>query len=120
MATILIVDDLASEAQLMAGVVTSLGHHPVIVNDGESALSTAKTAAPALILLDVVMQGLNGFETCRKLKRDAATSNIPVVIVSTKDQETDKFWATKQGANGYVVKPFSPVDLSNAIRTHLR
>lgn len=120
MANILIVDDLASEAQLMAGVVTSLGHHPIIVNDGTQALSTAKTAAPGLILLDVVMQGLNGFETCRKLRRDAATATIPIIMVTTKDQETDKFWATKQGASGYVVKPFSPDDLATAIRTHLR
>lgn len=120
MATILIVDDLASEAQLMAGVVTSLGHQPIIVNDGAQALSTAKTAAPSLILLDVVMQGLNGFETCRKIKRDPATTNIPIIMVTTKDQETDKFWATKQGANGYVVKPFSPDDLAAAIRANLR
>jgi twitching motility two-component system response regulator PilH len=119
MATILIVDDLASEAQLMAGVVQSLGHHPVVISDGESALATAKTAAPALILLDVVMPGLNGFETCRKIKRDPTTSAIPIVMVTTKDQDTDKFWATRQGANGYITKPFSPDDLAAIIRSHV-
>jgi twitching motility two-component system response regulator PilH len=120
MPTILIVDDLASQAQLIANVVHSLGHQAVIVNDGAEALNAAKTTMPSLILMDVVMPGMNGFETCRKIKRDKDTANIPVVMVTTKGEETDKFWASKQGANGYVVKPFSPDELAAAIRSHLR
>jgi twitching motility two-component system response regulator PilH len=119
MPTILIVDDLPSQAQLMANVVQSLGHQAIIVNDGKDALNAAKTTHPHLILMDVVMPGMNGFEACRKIKRDKDTANIPVVIVSTKDQETDKFWATKQGANGYVTKPFSPDALAATIRSYL-
>jgi twitching motility two-component system response regulator PilH len=120
MPTILIVDDLASQAQLMANVVHSLGHHAIIINDGAEALNAAKSTQPSLILMDVVMPGMNGFETCRKIKRDKETANIPVVMVTTKDQETDKFWATKQGANGYVTKPFSPEELASTIKTYLR
>jgi twitching motility two-component system response regulator PilH len=119
MATILIVDDLESEAQLMAGVVQSLGHHPVIVKDGESALSAVKASGANLVLMDVVMPGLNGFETCRKIRRDKDTANVPVVMVTTKDQDSDKFWASKQGASAYIVKPFSPEDLAQAIRAQL-
>ncbi len=119
MATIMIVDDLASEAQLMSGVVSALGHTAVIATDGDAALATARSANPSLILMDVVMPGMNGFETCRKIKKDKALSGIPVIMVTTKDQDTDKFWATKQGANGYVTKPFSADDLAQAIREHL-
>jgi twitching motility two-component system response regulator PilH len=119
MATVLIVDDLASEAQLMANVVQSLGHHPIIVNDGETALATVKSSGANLVLMDVVMPGLNGFETCRKIRRDKESAHVPIVMVTTKDQETDKFWATKQGASGYVTKPFSPQDLVQAIRAQL-
>jgi twitching motility two-component system response regulator PilH len=119
MSTVLIVDDLASQAQLMAKVVQSMGHHAVIVSDGSQALATAKSSHPNLILMDVVMPGQNGFETCRKIKKDKETANIPVVMVTTKDQETDKFWATKQGANGYVTKPFSPDQLAAVIASYL-
>ncbi len=119
MSTILIVDDLASEAQLMAKVVQSMGHHAVIATDGAEALNAVKSAQPSLILMDVVMPGMNGFETCRKIKKDKTSADIPVIMVTTKDQETDKFWATKQGANGYVVKPFGPDDLAKVIRQHL-
>jgi twitching motility two-component system response regulator PilH len=119
MATIMIVDDVPSEAQLMSSVVTALGHHSVIVSDGDAALASAKTAAPNLILMDVVMPGMNGFETCRKIHKDKATAAIPIIMVTTKDQDTDKFWATRQGAVGYVTKPFSADDLAAAIRTHL-
>jgi twitching motility two-component system response regulator PilH len=119
MATVLIVDDLPSEAQLMAGVVSSLGHASVHANDGENAIASAKSAKPQLILLDVVMPGANGFETCRKLKKDPETANIPIIMVTTKDQDSDKFWASRQGANDYVVKPFTPDSLAAVIKKHL-
>lgn len=119
MATILIVDDNPSQAQLMAGVVQSMGHHPIIVNDGESALATVKTSGANLVLMDVVMPGMNGFEACRKIRRDKETAHIPVVMVTTKDQETDKFWATKQGASGYITKPYTPEALAASIDAYL-
>jgi twitching motility two-component system response regulator PilH len=119
MAHILIVDDTATEAALMANVVHSLGHSSETVADGETALSIAKAKKPNLILLDVVMPKVDGFNTCRKLKKDPETASIPVVMVTTKNQETDKFWAQRQGANGFVAKPFAPSDLASAIQQHV-
>lgn len=119
MATILIADDTPSEAALMARVVEELGHAAQTVADGESCLSTARKLKPALILLDVVMPKLDGYNTCRRLKKDPALAETPVIIVTSKNQESDKFWAEKQGANGYVTKPFTPETLADAIQAHV-
>lgn len=116
MPTILIADDTPSEAALMAGVVQQLGHEARTVADGESCLATARTLKPALILLDVVMPKLDGYNTCRKLKKDPALADIPVIIVTSKNQDSDKFWAEKQGANRFVTKPFTPESLAEAIK----
>jgi CheY-like chemotaxis protein len=116
MATILIADDTASEAALMASVVQQLGHVAQTVSDGEACLNTAKSIKPALILLDVVMPKMDGFNTCRKLKKDPDLAQIPVIIVTSKNQESDKFWAERQGANRYIAKPFTPDGLAAAIK----
>jgi twitching motility two-component system response regulator PilH len=119
MATILIADDTPSEAALMASVVEKLGHEARTVPDGEALLSTARTLKPALILLDVVMPRLDGFNTCRKLKRDPELAATPVIMVTSKNQASDKFWAEKQGANRFVTKPFTPDTLADAIKALL-
>lgn len=119
MATILIADDTPSEAALMAAVVQKLGHSVQTVNDGESCVATARTIKPALILLDVVMPNQDGFNTCRKIKKDPELASTPVIIVTTKSQDSDKFWAERQGANGFVTKPFTPDSLAAAIKTVL-
>ena len=120
MKTILIADDNPTEIQLMSRVVSDLGHSVIVADDGDTCVTTAKAKKPDLILLDVVMPRQDGFATCRKLKMDPDTAQIPVIMVTTKDQETDKFWAAKQGANGYVTKPFTPELLANAIRSNLK
>ena len=119
MATILIADDTASEAALMSSVVQKLGHTAQTVTDGEACLATARTVKPALILLDVVMPKMDGFNTCRKLKKDPDLAHTPVIMVTSKNQDSDKFWAERQGANGFVVKPFTPDTLAAAIKTFL-
>lgn len=119
MATILIADDTASEAALMTSVVQKMGHHAQTVSDGEACLATAKTLKPSLILLDVVMPNMDGFNTCRKIKKDPELSSTPVIMVTSKGQDSDKFWAERQGANGYVTKPFTPDSLSTAIKAFL-
>ena len=98
MSTILIADDTPSEAALMASVVQSLGHVAQTVADGETCISTAKSIKPALILLDVVMPKLDGFNTCRKIKKDPELAKTPVIMVTSKNQDSDKFWGMKQGA----------------------
>ncbi len=119
MATILIVDDTPSEAALMSAVARILGHNVQTVSDGESCIATARTVKPALILLDVVMPNMDGFNTCRKIKKDPELAHTPIIMVTTKSQDSDKFWAERQGANGYVTKPFTPDSLAAAIKTIL-
>lgn len=120
MATILIADDTATETALMSGVVKQLGHHVITAVDGETCIAAAKANRPALILLDVVMPKMDGFNACRKLKKDPETANIPIVIISTKNQDSDKFWAERQGANLYITKPFSPSQLTEAVQAFVR
>lgn len=120
MPTILIADDTASEAALMANVVQQLGHISQTVTDGEACLATAKSLKPALILLDVVMPKMDGFNTCRKIKKDPELANTPVILVTSKNQDSDKFWGEKQGANRYITKPFSPDDLAAAIKSFVK
>jgi CheY-like chemotaxis protein len=116
MPTILIADDTASEAALMASVVQKLGHVAQTVADGESCITTAKSLKPALILLDVVMPKMDGFNTCRKIKKDPELAQTPIIMVTSKNQDSDKFWAERQGANRFITKPFSPDDLAAAIK----
>lgn len=120
MAKILIVDDLETEIQLMRAAVGQLGHSCVVANDGETGFNAAKKEKPNLILLDVVLPKMDGFQVCRKLKKDPETSAIPVVLVSSKSQESDKFWGLKQGASAYICKPFSPAELADTVAKNLR
>ena len=119
MATILIADDTLTEAALIESVVKQLGHTAIVVTDGEACLATARNHKPALILLDVVMPKMDGFKTCRSIKKDPALAGVPVVLVTSKSQESDRFWGERQGADHYVTKPFTPDTLGAAIRAFL-
>lgn len=116
MPIILVVDDVQTDRELIGKVVSSTGNTPEYAGDGEEAIGRAKATKPALILLDVVMPKQDGFATCRKLKKDPDTASIPVVLVTSKNTDTDKFWGEKQGADGYIVKPFSPDELTKMIK----
>jgi twitching motility two-component system response regulator PilH len=116
MATILVADDVRSEATLLSQVVERLGHRPVIAEDGEAALAMAEEVKPALILLDIVMPKIDGFDVCHKLKKGETTSKIPIIMVSSKDQRSDRFWAERLGADDYVTKPFDPEILTEKIK----
>ncbi len=120
MQNILIVDDMQTDRELVGKVVTAAGHCPVYANDGADALAKAKEVQPALIFLDVVMPRQDGFKTCRSLKQDPVTSKIPVVLVTSKATESDKFWGKKQGADDHVGKPFTPDSLTAIIRRYAR
>jgi twitching motility two-component system response regulator PilH len=100
----------------MASVVQKLGHTAQTVADGETCLTTARTLKPALILLDVVMPKLDGFNTCRRIRKDPELAKTPVIIVTSKNQDSDRFWAEKQGANRFLSKPFTPDALAEAIK----
>src|SRR5262245_9857636 len=116
MPTILVVDDVQTDRELIGKVVSSTGNHPEYASDGDEAIQKARTIKPALILLDVVMPKQDGFATCRTLKKDPDTSAIPVVFVTQKSTETDRFWGEKQGAAAHIAKPFTPDEMAGVIK----
>lgn len=120
MGTILIVDDVQTSRELIGKVVSAAGHRAEYASDGDEALERAKQVRPALIFMDVVMPSMNGFQACRKLKQDEATASIPVVLVTSKNADTDKFWGQKQGADMHIGKPFADTDIQEAIRRYVR
>jgi twitching motility two-component system response regulator PilH len=105
MPRILIVDDSPTESFKISGVLKRHGHEVLAAESGEQALQVARDSQPDLILMDIVMPGLNGFQATRQLTRDPATSAIPVVMLTAKSQEADRIWGERQGARGYLVKP---------------
>jgi len=115
MASILIVDDSPTEIHVLKTMLEKNGYTAITASSGEEGISTAKAEKPDLILMDVVMPGMNGFQATRALTRDAATSEIPIIIVTTKDQETDRVWGLRQGAKDYVTKPAEEKDLISKI-----
>ena len=113
MAKVLIVDDSQTETKRFTQFLEKKGHSVVTANCGEDGVETARAELPDLILMDVVMPGLNGFQATRQLARGATTKHIPVIMVTTKDQETDRVWGKRQGASAYLTKPV-PEDLLNS------
>ncbi|MGY6087033.1 twitching motility response regulator PilH [Stenotrophomonas sp. SM006] len=115
MARILIVDDSPSQLLGIQRIVEKLGHQILTATDGAAGVETAKAELPDLVLMDVVMPNLNGFQATRTLARDDATRHIPVILVTTKDQDTDRMWGMRQGAKAYITKPFSEDELSEVL-----
>ncbi|MFB3128511.1 MAG: twitching motility response regulator PilH [Lysobacteraceae bacterium] len=115
MARILIVDDSPSQLLGIQRIVEKLGHQILTATDGAAGVETAKAELPDLVLMDVVMPTLNGFQATRTLARDEATRHIPVILVTTKDQDTDRMWGMRQGAKAYITKPFSEDELSEVL-----
>ena len=116
MARILIVDDSPSQLLGLKRIVEKLGHETLTAEDGAAGVEVAKREIPDLILMDVVMPNLNGFQATRTISKDASTAHIPVVLVTTKDQETDKVWGMRQGARAYVTKPIKEGELIATIK----
>ncbi len=115
MARILIVDDSPSQLLGMKRVIEKLGHEPLTAEDGAAGVEVARRELPDLILMDVVMPNLNGFQATRAITKDPVTAHIPIVLVTTKDQETDKVWGMRQGAKAYIVKPFNEAQLAQVV-----
>jgi twitching motility two-component system response regulator PilH len=113
---VLVVDDSPTERHILTEILTSNGYEVEIAEDGDQAVSKAKAVMPDLVLMDVVMPGLNGFQATRSITKDEATKHIPVILCTTKDQETDKVWGIRQGAKDYIVKPVNKDELLKKIR----
>ena len=107
MTHILIVDDSPTEIHVLTKILEDNGFEVGQAESGAEGIEKAKQTKPDLILMDVVMPGLNGFQATRQLTRDADTADIPVIIVTTKDQETDRVWGLRQGAKDFLTKPVS-------------
>jgi DNA-binding response OmpR family regulator len=113
---VLIVDDSPSQVKLIEDLLAPEGYRPVGLNDPQLVEEAIATVRPSVILLDVVMPGRNGFQVCRELKGSPEFKAIPVIMVTSKDSASDKYWGEQQGADGYVTKPFTREELLRAVR----
>lgn len=112
---VLVVDDSPTERHALSEILRRAGYEVNTCDSGEEAVAQSKVLLPDLILMDVVMPGLNGFQATRVIARDDVTKHIPVIICTTKSQETDKIWGLRQGARDYIVKPIDANDLLDKI-----
>ena len=113
---VLVVDDSPAQVKLMLGLLEREGYWPVGLSDPKRIEEAIAAERPNVILLDVVMPERNGFQVCRDLKSHAEFNAIPVILVTSKDTASDKYWGEQQGADGYVTKPFTREDLLRAVR----
>ncbi|MBL4763309.1 MAG: twitching motility response regulator PilH [Gammaproteobacteria bacterium] len=119
MAVVQIIDDSPTEVHVFKTVLEGAGFNVIVAVNAEDGLAMAKNDKPDLILMDVVMPGMNGFQATRQLSKDPGTASIPIIMITTKDQETDKIWGMRQGAKDYIVKPVDPADLLDRVKTLL-
>jgi twitching motility two-component system response regulator PilH len=111
MAVVLIIDDSPTEVHVMQRALQGYGFETLAAADGEQGIELAREHRPDVIFMDVVMPGMNGFQATRRLARDPATADIPVVMITTKGEATDRIWGMRQGAVDYLVKPVGDNDL---------
>ena len=114
---VMVVDDSPTEVHLLREMLSKNGFTVSVVSSGEEAITRAAAEKPDLILMDVVMPGMSGFEATRAITRNPDSANIPVIICTTKGQETDKAWGLRQGAKDYIVKPVTEKLLMEKIKT---
>ena len=122
MSTVLIVEDSATQRQMISDLLKESGLNASVISvgDGVEALEQIKTQPPDIVVLDIVMPRMNGYEVCRQIKTDPKTQDVPVIMCSSKGEEFDKYWGMKQGADAYIAKPFEPIELIGTIKQLLR
>ena len=113
---ILVVDDTNTDRINLQSILVEAGYSVVTAASGREALEKAASERPDLIFLDIIMEDMDGFQTCRKLCADDSSKNIPVVMVSSKDQKVDMMWARRQGARAYIIKPYTPDQITDQIQ----
>lgn len=116
MARVLVVDDSPTDLAAIRKMLESDGHEVIELTEGSNALDTVRNHQPDCILMDVVMPGMNGFQATRAISKDPGSRNIPIIVISSKSQDTDRLWALRQGAREYIVKPIKQADLLAKIR----
>lgn len=120
MALVLIADDSPTDQHVLARALEKYGYETLAAKDGDEAIRLATQRAPDVILMDIVMPGMDGYKATRRLAQNPTTAAIPIVIVSTKAQETDRVWGLRLGAVSYLTKPVSDDDLVAAVRDALK
>jgi twitching motility two-component system response regulator PilH len=116
---VLVVDDSPVELANLRTLLTDHGYHTIVATTGREAVERASAESPSLILLDIIMPDMDGYEACRKLRADPKTKSIPVVFVSSKNQKADHLWASMQGAKSLVCKPYTPEQILQTVRTYI-
>ena len=119
MGKILIIDDSLVEIKILESILANTGHQIVIARNGEDGENTAKKFLPDLIFLDVVMPKKNGFQVCRDLRKDPRFKMTPIIILTSKSQEIDKFWGKQQGATEYLTKPYETPQILEILEKYL-
>ena len=117
MVKILIVEDTPSEMKLMTLYLKDNGYQVISADNAKDGLDLVSKEKPDVVITDVVMEGMNGFEFCRTLKKNPDTEKIPVIACTSRNQDLDKLWGKKQGVNVYVTKPYSQEDIINAVKS---
>ncbi|MGB3615014.1 MAG: response regulator [Elainellaceae cyanobacterium] len=120
MSKILVVEDSVTQREMITDLLKGSGLDVTVANDGIDALEKIQGHLPDLVVLDIVMPRMNGYEVCRRLKADPNTQAVPVVMCSSKGEEFDRYWGMKQGADAYIAKPFQPTELVGTVRQLLR
>ncbi|MGD1910202.1 MAG: PleD family two-component system response regulator [Rivularia sp. (in: cyanobacteria)] len=115
--TILVVEDSPSELELISHFLNESGYKVIKATGGQEALEKLELEKPDAVITDVVMPGMSGFELCRSLKKNPTTQKVPIVICSSKNQEIDRLWAMRQGADAYLTKPYTREELLRAIKS---
>jgi len=120
MSTVLIVDDSSTLREMISGLLIKSGMTVAEANDGVEAQAILEADPPDLVILDIVMPNMNGYELCRWAKNNPSTKDIPIVICSSKGEEFDRHWGMKQGADAYIAKPFRPNEMVETVKQLLR
>ncbi|MEM9264335.1 MAG: response regulator [Cyanobacteria bacterium P01_F01_bin.13] len=120
MTTVLIVDDSSTLREMISGLLIKAGMTVLEAEDGEKAKDMIASKPPDLVVLDIVMPNMNGYELCRWVKSNGPTKDVPVVICSSKNEEFDRYWGMKQGADAYIAKPFRPAEMVETVKHLLR
>lgn len=120
MSRVLVVEDSPAQREMITELLRGSGLEVAEAIDGVNAMELIEQGLPDLVVLDIVMPRMNGYEVCRRLKADPATQKVPVVMCSSKGEEFDRYWGIRQGADAYIAKPFQPKELIGTIKQLLR
>ncbi|WP_017305821.1 response regulator transcription factor [Spirulina subsalsa] len=120
MSKVLVVEDSLAQREMISDLLKGSGLTVAVASDGIEALEKIEQYSPDIVVLDIVMPNMNGYELCRRIKSDPNTQHVPVVMCSSKGEEFDRYWGMRQGADAYIAKPFQPMELIGTVKQLLR